>query len=678
MTGAAGVRPEQRHTAANPCPICSGHATMRRGEGLRCYGFTSNDGEWARCTRDEHAGELEKDSKTDAYPHKLQGDCRCGVRHDPSPAPVVNIRDPSARHRAPRASTGASWRLVKVYEIKGFNGDLAALHERYEDGQGDKKFKWRRRKGGRATLEGLRVADIPLYGSELVADWSKDAGVVLVEGEQAQEAARQAGIRALGTVTGAGSTPGPEVLKVLRDRPVILWADADDKGRAHMARIAAALQGVASSVRWFEWEDAPEVRKPSGELKPQDAADHPAIKNRDREGLASLRAELAGAPIFTPFANPTNPTNSANPANRTNRPAPISAVELMGMEFAPTRYVIADILPEGLLLLAGKPKKGKSWMALAACADVAAGGVAFGSKRVEQGSTLYLALEDNVKRLQKRLRKVLDGRPAPEGMHVEVSWPRLDEGGAELLDEWLTEHPDARLVVIDTLAKIRRPARGQNVYAEDYAALEQLLPLASKHGVAIVVVHHLRKMAASDPMDEISSSTGLTAGVDGFLILRRTPGSKGPTLYVDGRDIEEPSEYALHWNMNTATWTIEGSAEEVHISKERADILLMLNKNPGPMSPKELADVMPGAKHNNVKYLMWTMLGDGQLVKDDKGRYSPANPTNPEKAEEPDKNARSTPPVSAVSAVSGVAEEPLPDEEHDLSCTCDECEFGEV
>jgi hypothetical protein len=164
-------------------------------------------------------------------------------------------------------------------------------------------------------------------------------------------------------------------------------------------------------------------------------------------------------------------------------------------------------------------------------------------------------------------------------------------------------------------------------------------------------------------MDEISSSTGLTAGVDGFLILRRTPGSKGPTLYVDGRDIEEPTEYALHWNMNTATWTIEGSAEEVHISKERADILLMLNKNPGPMSPKELADVMPGAKHNNVKYLMWTMLGDGQLVKDDKGRYSPANPTNPEKAEKPDKNAGSTPPVSAVSAVSGVAEEPLPDEE---------------
>jgi hypothetical protein len=305
----------------------------------------------------------------------------------------------------------------------------------------------------------------------------------------------------------------------------------------------------------------------------------------------------------------------------------ITAAELMDMTFEPTRWVVPDVLPEGLSLLAGKPKKGKSWMALGMCEAVAAGGVAFGTRRVEQGDTLYLALEDNRKRLQKRLKKVLNGEPAPDRMHLHTEWPRLDEGGAEQLDEWLTNHPDARLVVIDTLAKIRRPASGANFYGEDYAALEKLLPLAAKHGVAIVVIHHLRKMAASDPMDEISSSTGLTAGVDGFLILRRTPGSKGPTLFVDGRDIEEPTEYALRWNLNTATWTIEGDAEEVHLSEERGNILLTLNRAGEPMTPKEVADVMPGTTHNNVKKLMWVMLGDGQLIKDDKGRYSPANPT---------------------------------------------------
>jgi hypothetical protein len=312
--------------------------------------------------------------------------------------------------------------------------------------------------------------------------------------------------------------------------------------------------------------------------------------------------------------------------HKRNPPTTITAADLMEKVFEPTRWVIPDVLPEGLSLLVGKPKKGKSWMALGACVSVATGGVAFGIKRVEQGDALYLGLEDNEKRLKKRLQKILNGEGAPDRMHLHTEWPKLDEGGAEALDTWLKEHPHTRLVVIDTLAKIRGAGRGQNIYAEDYAALEKLLPIAARHGVAIVVVHHLRKMAASDPLDEISSSTGLTAGVDGFLILRRQPGSKGPTLYVDGRDIEEPTEYALIWNLNTATWTIEGDAEEVHISKERADILLTLNRAGRSMTPREVSDAMD-AKHNNIKKLMWTMLGGGQLLKDDKGRYSPTNPT---------------------------------------------------
>jgi hypothetical protein len=376
-----------------------------------------------------------------------------------------------------------------------------------------------------------------------------------------------------------------------------------------------------------------------------------------------------------------------------NAPETMTAAELMDMEFEPTRWVVPDVLPEGLSLLVGKPKKGKSWMALGMCEAVATGGVAFGTKRVEQGDTLYLALEDNNKRLKKRLQKILNGAAAPDNMHLHTEWPRLDEGGAERLDAWLTEHPDTRLVVIDTLAKIRQPARGSNIYTEDYAALEQLLPLAAKHGVAIVVVHHLRKMAASDPMDEISSSTGLTAGVDGFLILRRRPGSKGPTLYVDGRDIEEPTEYALIWNLNTATWTIEGEAEEVHISKERADILLTLNRNGKPMTPREATDAMPGAKYTNVKYLMWTMLGSGQLLKDDKGRYYPTNPTNPTNSTN---STNSTNPASeSAVAVSGLVAVPGPTNrtstdtyaangdmvsgvsgvsgEHGSGCICEEC-----
>jgi hypothetical protein len=312
------------------------------------------------------------------------------------------------------------------------------------------------------------------------------------------------------------------------------------------------------------------------------------------------------------------------------QPVPITAAQLAEFDFAEPEWVIQDILPVGVHLLAGKPKKGKSWLALAACESVATGGKAFGAKEVREGTSLYLALEDNHRRLQKRLKKVLGGRSAPERMYLETSWPRLDEGGAERLDLWLRHHPDTRLVVIDTLAKIRKPVRSHNVYAEGYGALEVLLPIAHEHGVAIVVVYHLRKAAAADPMDEISSWTGLTAGVDGFLILRRTSGSKGPTLYVDGRDIEEPMEYALNWNSDTATWTIEGAAEEVHLSKQRAVISLTLNRAGRYMTPREVTDVLgPDAKYTNVKSLMWKMDNDGQLLNNNEGAYFPANSTTP-------------------------------------------------
>jgi hypothetical protein len=351
------------------------------------------------------------------------------------------------------------------------------------------------------------------------------------------------------------------------------------------------------------------------------------------EELADIfgwRANMKLSPNGSNSVNSVNRVNSVNPVNPVN---PISAADLLAMDLKPPQWVIRDVLPEGVTLLAGKPKKGKSWMALQACVNVATGAKAFGAKDTAQGDSLYLALEDNTRRLHKRLKKILQGAapPAgfsPAGFYVTTEWPRLVDGGTDALDRWLEEHPDARLVVIDTLAKVRQPARGNAVYQEDYTALETLLPLAAKHSVAIVVIHHLRKMAGADPQDEISSSTGLTGGVDGWMILRRTPGSQGPSLLVDGRDIEEPTEYALKWNMDNATWLIEGSAEERNISRSRRKIDEVLQRSPEPMSPKEVADLIEDSSYSNVKTLMFKMLSDGQLTKNSKGKYSPVNRVN--------------------------------------------------
>jgi DNA primase len=120
---------------------------------------------------------------------------------------------------------------------------------------------------------------LPLYGSERVQGWPKDDTIViLAEGEKAADALLQAGFCALGTVTGAGSTPGPEALGVLEGFEIVLWPDNDDQGRAHMERAARVLQGVAAGVSIFTWHDAPEKG---------DAADHPAVLQGARKNATS-------------------------------------------------------------------------------------------------------------------------------------------------------------------------------------------------------------------------------------------------------------------------------------------------------------------------------------------------------------------------------------------------------
>jgi hypothetical protein len=270
-----------------------------------------------------------------------------------------------------------------------------------------------------------------------------------------------------------------------------------------------------------------------------------------------------------------------------------------------------------------------------------------GTRQVEMGDVLYMAFEDNYRRLRKRLEKLLTGE-APERLHIVTEWPRMDEGGAEALERWLEAHPDTRLVV-DILKRVRpRTSPNRSVYEADYEALEAMQRLGAEFEVSILVVHHLRKLGAADPLDEISGSTGLSGGADGVLVLKRGRGRADAYLHVTGREIEEEAELALRWDADLASWTLVGDAEEYRISQERQDIVRVLTEAEEPMTPKEVAELL-GKSVNAVKYLMWKMSKDGQLATAGKGLYSlTTNPANPLTAN-PDISGGS---VSAVSEVS--------------------------
>jgi AAA domain-containing protein len=305
----------------------------------------------------------------------------------------------------------------------------------------------------------------------------------------------------------------------------------------------------------------------------------------------------------------------AEARRRRNAPPPetISAADLIALELPEVNWAVPGVLPEGVTVLAGKPKMGKSWLALGLCVAVAAGGRALGKIPAERGGALYLGLEDNKRRLQRRLKKILAGRDAPRGLEVGCEWPKLDEGGIEALEKML----DARsigLVVIDTLKKIRpRESGSRGVYDLDYEALEPLLPLAGDRGVAVLVVHHLRKLEAGDPLDMISGSTGLTAGIDGALVLKRDRGKQDATLLIDGRDIEEPAELALRWDADLASWALMGDAEEYRQSEERRKIVELLANVGEPMWPKDISEALD-KNRSTTRVLLANMKQDGQVI----------------------------------------------------------------
>ena len=292
----------------------------------------------------------------------------------------------------------------------------------------------------------------------------------------------------------------------------------------------------------------------------------------------------------------------------------------MSMQIAPMRWVIPDILPEGLLLLCGKPKLGKSWLGLGIALDTASGGYALGKKQVERGEVLYLALEDNERRLQSRVNVVLQSdrykdTGIPDGLEIATEWPRIGEGGIEQLEQWISEHPSARLIIVDTWAKIAPKAQGrqQAQYTEDYDALAPLKKLADTHRIAIVAVHHLRKMGGEDILDQITGSTGLTGACDGFLVLKRERGRFDAELFVTGRDIQDEQTYKLSFDKVSAIWTLEGNAEELARGVVQQEILDLLRENPDGLTVKEVAESLDNKNIYTTRTLLNRLVEQGKL-----------------------------------------------------------------
>ena len=219
----------------------------------------------------------------------------------------------------------------------------------------------------------------------------------------------------------------------------------------------------------------------------------------------------------------------------------IDAEELMATPYAPKNFIVAEMLPEGLTLLCGPSKIGKSWLVLQLCICVSLG-VRFMGFNTQQCDVLYLALEDTFARVKDRVARMTDD--CPTRLRFAVQAGTLGGALEEQLTLHKTQYPETKLVVIDTLQKVRSapdPKSNSSVYGKDYQDISALKKLADDLSIAIVLVHHLRKTKdKDDPFNEISGSTGLMGAADTALLLKKFDrASDHAELLWTGRDVQD-------------------------------------------------------------------------------------------------------------------------------------------
>jgi hypothetical protein len=435
----------------------------------------------------------------------------------------------------------------------------------------------------------------PLYRLNALSHAAADATVLLCEGEKKADAAqRMFPDYVCMSWMGGANADGRADLSPLKGHPVVIWPDADKVGVDAAARLAKRLPGAG-------------ILDTQGLPDGFDAADLERLDTDPQDWLTSrLPQHHRGAP---------------------DADFGCTLAALEQEEFSPIKWVVPEFIPEGLTVFAGRPKIGKSWLILNVALGVARGTEALG-KFIERGDVLYCGLEDGRRRMRSRVAKILG--PAIKGWPANFTFRHrldpLDAGGLETIEEWLTANPNHRLVVIDTLGRVRGMKNvREEQYQYDYRLIGGLQELATRYGVAIVIVHHVRKSDAEDVLDTVSGTTGIAGAADTVVVLGRT--AQGVRLYLRGRDVEEQDKL-VEFDPETAIWSVTSDYDEAVPDSPtqgmRRTVFDLLDASPMPLTPAQVAQRL-GKDSNKVRFVLYRMLraDPPQVVKDSTGAYAP-------------------------------------------------------
>ena len=248
----------------------------------------------------------------------------------------------------------------------------------------------------------------------------------------------------------------------------------------------------------------------------------------------------------------------------------VSMTTLYDTVFEVQTPLIDGLLQRGTYLFVGSPKVGKSFM-MAQLAYHISTGTPLWEYKVRKATVLYFALEDDYRRLQERLYRMF-GTESTDNLYFSVSASQLGNGLDEQFARFVAEHRDTKLIIIDTLQKVREVGGDNYSYANDYQIMARLKSFADAHGLCLLLVHHTRKQNADDKFDMISGTSGLLGAADGaFLLQKEKRTGNAATLEVSGRDQQDQKLYLIR-NTETLLWDLQKA--ETELWKEPPEPLL--------------------------------------------------------------------------------------------------------
>ena len=286
----------------------------------------------------------------------------------------------------------------------------------------------------------------------------------------------------------------------------------------------------------------------------------------------------------------------------------VSMTELYQTPYKSRPPIIDGLLYGGAYILAGAPKIGKSFLVAQIAYHISTGKKLW-EYEVHQGTVLYLALEDDYQRIQSRMF-MMYGVEDSSNLYFATAANKIGNGLDEQLEFFISEHPDTKLIIIDTMQKIREVGGEAYSYASDYEIIGRLKQFADKHCICVLIVHHTRKQPAGDTFEMISGTTGLLGCADGSLLMQKKKRTAlEATIDVVGRDQQDQILY-LSKDPNTQIWNLDKTETELHREPpdptlEAVSRLVTSEQPEWTGSPSELAEVLNTGMAANVltKYL---------------------------------------------------------------------------